>query len=153
MCLGAINIFNNCIKFPWFYLYNSRHSSNSRFATRLLVGAMKRHFYWRCFFFVPRNTIRYHAKFHIRLILVAVNFAILKPKVLVIPNSWMSSHMTTGCKIHRSVTVMQINWTIGWRTCGIRGWWRSTRPMAILGRDWRLAVNNWCGEFGRRCRR
>ena len=40
--------------------------------------------------------------------------------VLVVPNSWMSSHMTTGCKIHRSVTVMQMNWTIGWRTYGIR---------------------------------
>ena len=33
--------------------------------------------------------------------LVAANFAMLKPKVLVIPNSWMSSHMTTGCKTHR----------------------------------------------------
>lgn len=40
--------------------------------------------------------------------------------VLVVPSSWMSSHMTTGCKIHRPVTVMQMNWTIGWRTCGIR---------------------------------
>ena len=39
--------------------------------------------------------------------------------VLVVPSSWMSSHMTTGCKIHRPVTVMQMNWTIGWRTCGI----------------------------------
>ena len=42
------------------------------------------------------------------------------PSVLVVPSSWMSSHMTTGCKIHRPVTVMQMNWTIGWRTCGIR---------------------------------
>ena len=40
--------------------------------------------------------------------------------VLVVPSSWMSSHMATGCKIHRPVTVMQMNWTIGWRTCGIR---------------------------------
>ena len=40
--------------------------------------------------------------------------------VLLVPSSWMSSHMTTGCKIHRPVTVMQMNWTIGWRTCGIR---------------------------------
>ena len=38
------------------------------------------------------------------------------PSVLVV----LSSHMTTGCKIHRPVTVMQMNWTIGWRTCGIR---------------------------------
>ena len=52
--------------------------------------------------------------------LVAANFAMLKPSVLVIPDSWMSSHMTTGCKAHKPVRVMQMNWTIGWRTYGIR---------------------------------
>lgn len=57
----------------------------------------------------------YHTKFHIRLMLVAANFAMLKSSVLVIPSSWMSSHMTAGCKIHRPVMVIQMNWTIGWR--------------------------------------